>query len=43
MKKIVILAGVTFIGEMAFCDCDNLTIYTPTGSYAEEYAKRQQY
>lgn len=39
MEKIVIPASVTSIGEMAFCDCDNLTIYTPAGSFAEKYAK----
>ena len=39
MEKITIPASVTFIGEMAFCDCDNLTIYTPAGSFAEKYAK----
>ena len=31
--------GVTSIGDYAFYDCTNLTIYGYTGSYAETYAK----
>ena len=30
------------IGEYAFENCDNLTIHTPAGSYAEKYAKRHK-
>ena len=38
LEKVTIPASVTSIGDMVFCDCDNLTIYGIKGSYAEEYA-----
>ncbi len=31
--------GVTEIGDDAFRECENLTVYAPSGSYAEQYAK----
>ena len=31
--------SVSYIDGFAFSGCDNLTIYAPAGSYAEEYAK----
>ena len=37
---IVIPAGVTEIGELAFEGGSNLTLRTPAGSYAEQYAKK---
>ena len=39
LKSITIPASVTEIGEMAFCDCNNLTIFAPVGSFAEKYAR----
>lgn len=38
LKKVTIPASVKNIGDMVFCDCDNLTIYGIKGSYAEKYA-----
>ncbi|MBR2799790.1 MAG: leucine-rich repeat domain-containing protein [Oscillospiraceae bacterium] len=38
LTSIIIPASVTSIGFGAFDDCDKLTIHTPAGSYAEQYA-----
>lgn len=39
LKKAVIPASVTSIGNYAFLNCNDLTIYGYIGSYAETYAK----
>lgn len=39
LKKIIIPKSVKDIWAYAFEGCPNLTIYTPKGSYAEQYAK----
>ncbi len=38
LTKITIPDSVGIIGDVAFGRCDNVTIYTPSGSYAEAYA-----
>ena len=38
LKTIYIPASVKEIEEYAFYDCDNVTIVTTAGSYAETYA-----
>lgn len=40
LKSAIIPASVTEIGERAFLGCDKLTIYTPSGSFAEQYAAK---
>lgn len=40
LTRIEIPRTLTSIGYMAFYMCDNLTIYGESGSYAEEYAKK---
>ena len=37
--SIVIPSSIVSIGENSFSYCDNLTIITPKGSYAERYAQ----
>ena len=39
LKEIHIPANVKRIGEGAFEDCPNLTVYAPAGSYAEMYVR----
>lgn len=40
LAQLHIPSGVVKIGYYAFDKCDKLTIYAPAGSYAEEYAKK---
>ena len=40
LQRITIPASVTYILKDAFNCCPKLTIYAPKGSYAEEYAKK---
>lgn len=39
LRGITIPSGVTKIGDDIFMRCIDLTIYTPAGSYAEQYAR----
>lgn len=39
LKKIMIPSSTSVIAEDAFTGCDSLTIYTPEGSFADEFAK----
>ena len=41
LTKITIPESVTSIESFAFEDCNNVTIYGYTGSYAETYAKKK--
>jgi hypothetical protein len=43
LESIIIPDGVINIGNNAFKDCKNLTIYTPSDSSAWKYAKKKQY
>lgn len=38
-SDVTIPAAVTVIGYKAFADCPDLTLHTPSGSFAEQYAK----
>ena len=38
LESVTIPASVNIIDKRAFLDCDNVTIYTPAGSYAETWA-----
>ena len=42
LEEIIIPRGVTSIGKDAFGWDEKLTIYAPAGSYAKQYAKRNQ-
>lgn len=39
LKEIRIPSTVTYIAESAFSRCEKLTVYAPSGSFAEQYAK----
>ena len=39
LKKVIIPSSVTSIDASAFEGCDSVAIYTPRGSYAEQWAK----
>lgn len=39
LERLIVPSSVTEIGKWAFDDCPKLTIYTPAGSYAEQYAE----
>ena len=39
LLQITIPKSVVHIGASAYTGCKNLTIHTPAGSYAEQYAK----
>lgn len=43
LSSIVIPDSVMRIGESAFEDCENLTIYGDVGSYAHDYAQKNNY
>ena len=40
LTSVTIPAGVKKIDWSVFRDCPNLTIHAPAGSYAEEFAKK---
>ena len=42
LEKIMIPKSVTNIAWNAFAGCNNLTIYAPSGSYAEQFAKENE-
>jgi len=41
--NVIIPESVTRIGDEAFGNCERLTIYGATGSYAKLYAKERKY
>lgn len=41
LTKIVIPESVTSIGDNSFYECSNLTVHTPMGSYAAQYAQEK--
>ena len=43
LQSIIIPDSVTSIGYKAFANCGDLTIHAPAGSYAEQYAKENNY
>lgn len=40
LRKVIIPSSVKTIEDMAFSGCNYVTIYTPKGSYAEQYAQQ---